>query len=278
MKILFCLHSINYDRHFEDFMRATLDRGHSMHVAFDVAKKGSRGDTRLFDELGQTYPRLSWGPAPAALDQANSGLRSDLRFATDYVRFLDPRFADAHAHRERARERTPAGFVALAERGPFASPRGRERLDRIFRRAERAMPPPSGVANFIRLHEPDLIAISPLVGLGSPQGEYVRAARALGIPTALLVASWDNLTNKGIIRDAPDLTVVWNGAQVEEAVELHSLDRDEVVAVGAHTYDHWFGWEPSRDREPFCAEIGLDPSRPYLLYTGSSGFIAPHEP
>jgi hypothetical protein len=51
-----------------------------------------------------------------------------------------------------------------------------------------------------------------------------------------------------------------------------------VVAVGAHSYDHWFGWAPSRDREAFCAAVGLDPALPIVLYLCSSKFIAAYEP
>jgi hypothetical protein len=77
--------------------------------------------------------------------------------------------------------------------------------------------------------------------------------------------------------DAPDRTYVWNEVQRREAVELHGLDPDTVAALGAHTFDHWFEWEPSRTREELCAEVGLDPRRPFLLYVCSSGFIADDE-
>ena len=36
---------------------------------------------------------------------------------------------------------------------------------------------------------------------------------ATGIPAGVCVASWDNLTNKGVIRSDPDAVFVWNEAQ-----------------------------------------------------------------
>ena len=36
-------------------------------------------------------------------------------------------------------------------------------------------------------------------------------------------------------------------------------------------------WHPSRSRDEFCAEVGLDPSRPIVLYLCSSEFVAPNE-
>ena len=93
----------------------------------------------------------------------------------------------------------------------------------------------------------------------------------------LAVASWDNLTNKGLIRGAPDRVTVWNEAQRGEAVDLHGMEPGRVVATGAQSYDHWFSWRSSTTREEFCAMVGLDPARPYLLFVGSSPFIAQGE-
>ena len=62
-----------------------------------------------------------------------------------------------------------------------------------------------------------------MVDLETEQFEWVRAARTLGIPTCLLVASWDNLTNKGRVQLVPDRVVLWNDFQKREAVEMHSI-------------------------------------------------------
>jgi hypothetical protein len=129
----------------------------------------------------------------------------------------------------------------------------------------------------IQAHDPDVVLVAPLVGLGSLEGDNVRAAQALGIPTVLVVASWDNLSNKGLIHDVPDLTIVWNQTQVEEAVRWHGIPRERVVAVGAHSFDHWFSWQPSRTRQEFMHGLGLDPDRPLILYVGSSLFISGDE-
>jgi hypothetical protein len=80
-----------------------------------------------------------------------------------------------------------------------------------------------------------------------------------------------------LIREAPDLVAVWNDAQRREAIELHRVRAEIVVATGAHTYDHWFEWEPTGSREAFLSRIGLEGDRPVLLYLCSSPFIAPEE-
>jgi hypothetical protein len=105
----------------------------------------------------------------------------------------------------------------------------------------------------------------------------VKSARKLGIRSALCVASWDNLTSKGLIRVVPDHVIVWNEAQAAEARTLHGVPADRITVTGAQTFDRWFAMRPTRTREEFCRRAGLNPDRPYLLYTGSSVFIAPEE-
>ena len=93
----------------------------------------------------------------------------------------------------------------------------------------------------------------------------------------MCVASWDNLTNKGLIHGPVDLVTVWNEMMKQEAVALHGVPPDRVVVTGAQPFDHWFGWQPSTTYHEFCAQTGLPFDRPYLLYLCSSRFIAPQE-
>jgi hypothetical protein len=154
---------------------------------------------------------------------------------------------------------------------------GRSLLGRAIRACDRAVPRDPVIDAFVREHHPDLVLVTPLVEPGSPQSEYLRSARALGAATGLCVYSWDNLTNKGLIHEPLDLVAVWNEAMKAEAVTLHHVPPERVVVTGAAPYDHWFTWQPRMTRDEFCARVGLDAARPYLLYLCSSKFIAPNE-
>ena len=277
MRVLLLMWSVNYDRLFEGALRALLARGHAVHVAFETDKEGRSGDTRLFEALAGEYPGLTWSAAPARRRRWRAWWRRQLRLTIDLLRYLEPEYAEASALRERALARGPRIAAALARSPLRRSGRARRLAGAILRRAEASLPPDPAVCAFVEDRAPDVVAVTPLVMLGSAQGEYVRAARRAGVPSAFLVASWDNLTNKGVVHDEPDLTVVWNEVQRQEAVVLHRLPEKSVVVTGAHSYDHWFDWHESRAREAFCAELGLDPARPLLLYTCSSPFIAPDE-
>ena len=91
------------------------------------------------------------------------------------------------------------------------------------------------------------------------------------------MASWDNLTNKGRVQLVPDRVVLWNDFQKHEAVEMHDIPAERIVVTGAQLYDEWFARKPTRDYETFCRTFGFDPSKPMILYCGSSIFIARDE-
>ncbi len=274
--VLFFLRSIHFDRVFEPFLRALLERGHTLHVVLSTEKRGlPETKTRLFDEFRARYaftyeqlPRRNepWLRAAVAL-----------RHALDYLRYLEPEFAHADPLRARARERAPWLIRMLVAVPLVRGPAGRGALGAVLRRLEAAVPVPRAFKALIEAHRPDVVLVSPLVGMGSTESEFIRAAEELRVPTVLPVSSWDNLTNKGVLRDVPTTTIVWNEAQVEEAVRLHGLPREQVAVVGAHTFDHWFGRSPSSTRNEFARERGLDPERPLLLYLGSSYFISGNE-
>ena len=75
----------------------------------------------------------------------------------------------------------------------------------------------------------------------------------------------------------PDHVVVSNDVQKKEAIELHGVADAQIVITGAQLFYRWFDARPSRSREEFCRQVGLDPSSPFILYVGSSVFIAPEE-
>ena len=91
--------------------------------------------------------------------------------------------------------------------------------------------------------------LTPVVDFNTAQTDQLKSARALGIPTGVCVASWDNLTNKGLIQIRPDLVTVWNEHQRHEAIELHRVPPERVVATGAQIFDEWFVRRPTTTRE-----------------------------
>ena len=73
--------------------------------------------------------------------------------------------------------------------------------------------------------------VTPHLMPASTDVHYARSAAATGVPTAICVASWDNLSSKQLLRVVPDLVTVWNDTQKEEATGLHGVPADRVVST-----------------------------------------------
>jgi hypothetical protein len=277
LKIVFFMRHRGYVRNFESTLVGLVERGHDVVVALgDVATPWLGSAPATSHPLAAACPAIEFRPAPRQRGVATV-LGRRLRVARDYLRFLSPAYDHAEPLRARARGKAPLSIRALVHLPGIRSRSGLARLDRALGRLERRLPRPKEIDRFLAAEAPDAVLVTPLVELGSPQTAIVRAARAAGIPVALCVASWDNLTNKGGVREELDLVAVWNEPQRREAIELHGVPPERVVATGANAYDHWFEWEPATSPEEFCARVGLPADRPFVLYVGSSRFIAPDE-
>jgi hypothetical protein len=267
VRLLLLLTHAGLFRNFDSTLRELVDRGHEVHLSFD----SDRYPSAALDALVAASPNLTVGRTPPVAQDRWSALGRGVRAGSDYVRYLGPRYVDAPKLRARARRQVPAWLRWTLREGSDPA-----RADRWLRRIEAGLPLSEPALAYVREREPDLVAISPLFG-SAPQLETLRAARALGVPTCMPVASWDNLTNKGLLRVVPDNVIVWNEAQKREAVSMHGMKPENVVVTGATVYDQWFARRPTTSREEFCAKAGLDPGTPFLLYLCSSQFIAPDE-
>jgi hypothetical protein len=272
MRILFFMRSAVYVRNFESTLRVLAQRGHQVHIAAEPHHLDN-----LIARLCRDHAGITCSTPPAPLKTRWSQIGYDARRGLDYVRYLEPLYGDATKLRRRAELKAP-WFLTTTNGQRLTATAGRRRwLSRLLRVADNVVPDDPAAIACIRAHRPDLVLVTPLVEPGSPQSVYVRAARALGIPTVLCVYSWDNLTNKGLVHEPLELVTVWNEAMRHEAITLHGIPGDRVIVTGAPAYDHWFTWTPASSRHDFCTRVGLDPARPYLLYLCSSKFIAPDE-
>src|SRR5258706_8125831 len=105
MKILFtALHFANY-RNFESVIRELASRGHHVHLLADEREK--LGGQELVERLAAEHPTITWGLTPSPEDEPWFRFAQKSRFALDYVRFLDPRYARAEKLRLRNIERAP---------------------------------------------------------------------------------------------------------------------------------------------------------------------------
>ena len=271
MRILFLVHNLGKTRHFEGVIRGLTARGHTVLLAAARKRKPLKPTKTLHDD-----PRVEVLPCPTRRVDGWHDLALALRRGRDHLRFFDPRYARATKLAARAADYAPAGWSDA-----FAARRWLRRNWRLAQRglalAESVMPIERYFELYLRAERADLLLVTPLVDFGSYQTDYVKAAHRLGLPVAFLPFSWDNLTNRGLIRVPPDRVLVWNEHQRREAVDLHGVPANRVAVVGAPRFDEFFAMRPSSSREAFCASVGLDAKRPFALYTCSSAFVAPRE-
>lgn len=277
-RILFVMYHHRYVRQFEAVIRLLADSGHQIHLGVQVLDEHetAKRAAKLAFRLGDEYDGITAAKAANRDDRWLPLVRS-LRSSIDYLRYLTPAYANAPKLRARQEWETPRLVVRLARLPLLRSRRGVALLSSVLRWLDRAIPRSAEIDGYLREQRPDLLLVTPLVSEPT-QADYVRSAAALGIRCGLAVASWDNLTNKGLIREMPERLYVWNEIQRREAAELHGVSPEHVVVTGAHTFDQWFGRQPSRGADEFRASCGLPAGRPFLLYLCSSRFVAKSEP
>jgi hypothetical protein len=270
MKILFLIGATSRIRNFHEALTILADGGDVVQLTGRL-RKGSF-------ELPKTvqHPRITGRVNPTQRSDAWRDVVDLLRGARDYVRYFDPRYASATRLVRRAYEIAPTEWVLYCERHPWVK-RHWHAVSRALALCEALIPPDPAFVEFIREERPDLVLVTPLVTFESYQTDYVKAAHALGVPIVFIPFSWDNLTNKGLIRIQPDRVIVWNDIQQREAIDLHGCAPEDVVVTGAARFDDFFDRRPSVSRADFCAEYGLDPARPLILYLGSSQLTGPNE-
>ena len=208
-----------------------------------------------------------------------------VRRARDYCWYLGPEHEVASYNRRRALDR----FVEVAfarKHAPKAwpdpllelRPESQAALEELLASLEMQLEPDPSIVRLIESYRPDSILVTPLIRPRTHQTEIVKAARILGIPTGFLAYSWDSLTNKGRLHAEPDRIYVWNEVHRREAVDLHGVEPDRVVVVGAAQWDRFFTLTPTATRDEFCGRHGFDPALPIVLYLGSTKTVCRHEP
>jgi hypothetical protein len=276
MKILFVLRAAGYFPYHRTTIDHLIARGHEVTLAFET--RPGRPDDRGFDEwIAEHKDRV------AVRDAVQRGglwrhLLFPAREARSYASYCR-RGPEVTFYRERWRRYMPGWLDRLAERSRIAQAIfGLELTEAILGAVERASLPSLRIVRALRRDRPDCVVVSPMNMLLDEEVEYVKAARARGIPSVMAVMSWDNLTTKGLVHVPPDYLLAWHHGHAHEAQVIHGVPADRIVVTGSPFFDKWFdAARPIGSRAATCRLIDADSVRPYLLYLGSSANIARDE-
>ncbi len=266
-----------YMRNYASTVRMLASRGHEVIIGSRGPERHMAVDTSGYlAELSLAHPRVSVKDLPKRGDGWRA-FAGSVRAVRNALRYRHPELRVATALAERADAHLAKQAPKIAARGLPRSWPAAAALSAVARFVEAAIPTDPKIDEVVASLSPDVIVVTPLVDFVSYQVDYVKTAKRLGIPVAMAVASWDNLTNKGTIAVQPDRVIVWNEAQKREAVAFHGVTPERVLVTGAQLFDDWFDRRPGSSRQEFCARAGLDPARPFFLYLCSSLFIARDE-
>jgi hypothetical protein len=281
-------------RHFDTVVLELARRGHDVRIASSPNRPDVEPPAALVD-----HDRISFVDAPGRRTDQWADRIEQMRGFRDYLRYLDNGFNKAPKLRGRAIRKFAAtitdhershmvGFCSKCE-GRLVdadvaqvfrqglSKNGWTNMRAVLSLMEETIPSDPAIDAFMRSEQPDVFVVTPLIRIGSSQPDFVKSARALGIPTVFPVFSWDNLTSKGLVHVQPDVVLVWNERQRREAVDLHGVPNPRIVITGAPRFDAFFAMKPQQSRDEFCRSHGFDAAKPIVTYLGSSDFVSGRE-
>lgn len=225
-------------------------------------------DPAFLQEFGKFDLEYYERHVPAGLEgtyRRSVNLLFSLGFPDHSLDIMSRRFTDVQIQGHPLKQ---AFYGALRRAGmvlPLYGPaRGAERLFRADRRWGR----------IFKKWRPDAVITTPLFDWSDVP--ILKWAQKLRIPSAAIVASWDNISTKGAIAVRPDALTVWNEDMRHEAVVTHGYRKERVAVTGVPPFDHW-ATGSRMPREEFLLKYGLDPSKKVIMYMTASVRIHPNE-
>ncbi|HEX5436186.1 MAG TPA: hypothetical protein VFW98_03430 [Gemmatimonadaceae bacterium] len=104
------------------------------------------------------------------------------------------------------------------------------------------------------------------------------AARALGIPTATFIYSWDNVPKGRMVVHA-DHVLVWSNHMRDELLRYYAdMTPERVHVIGTPQFEPYFDQSIALPREQFLRQHGLSAERPVVCFSGDDRTTSPHDP
>jgi hypothetical protein len=119
----------------------------------------------------------------------------------------------------------------------------------------------------LRNNKPDIIFSTHQRSLDG--SVIIEAAKSLGIKTVGAVYSWDNLPKARLLVRTENY-VVWSEYMKQEMADYYpEVDPAKVLITGTPQFEFYFNKELYMSREEFFSNVGLDPDRKVLCFSGN---------
>ena len=278
MKVVFVMRTSAHLRYHKSIIESLIERGHCVVMLYDprfseqknIEKALSFSQTSGCELAPAVVPR---GVRYWILKHTRDLLSYRRYLINEAIEHLVPFRQDWKSHLpflDRVWVKIPGG-TQLLKTPWFAAMLGW--LERVF-------PADSRIMRDIKRYNPDVLVASPVnMRNSSAEFDYLKAAKAAGIPTVIQVLSWDNLTVRGLFHIHPDRVLCWNEVQAEEGRTHQYLPPESIRVVGSPAFDAWFDHikRSATPRDEFCRRYGLRPEDPLITYLGSARNIARDE-
>lgn len=112
-----------------------------------------------------------------------------------------------------------------------------------------------------------------------PQADLpLRVAHGMGIKTAGFIFSWDNLTSRSRILVPYDYLLMWTEGLKKQLQDFYpEIQPERIIVTGTPQFDYHFNPKFWLSREELCRRVGLDPSRPFILFSTGRDVDFPQE-
>ncbi len=222
--------------------------------------------------------RLNWEPLPAYPERLvervfrQAKVYAQLHAQNDFALSLALR----NLKMQRSRKARLLGQFAQKLGRLCAGTEGALRLDRLHKRMALLNPGTHTFENYLRELRPDVVFCTQQRAHKAVPA--LLTAQKLGIPTATFIYSWDNLP-KGRMAVHADYFFVWSDYMKNEMKEYYpDIAQERVIITGTPQFEGYFNQAWIKPREAFLRELGVDPARPAICFSGDDTLTSPHDP
>ncbi len=275
MKVMLVLTTFAYLRYFESMVSDLAEAGHEIVIVTRI-----RNSVREFGLMDKLNPYISQGKVRIVEENLLLHIQNRIAFRNlaGYANYFRPRHPSYGMRNRFLTSNTiPSAIKFLFNARPVLGLLKYKWARDLFKVIESGIPPINVLKDMLTQMEPDVVIAAGFILLDCWDVEYIKAAKAMSIPTIVPILSWDNLLIKGTFTITPDIVLVWNKELAEEAMFVHDIPRENLQISGAPVFDYFFDLKPKLEKVSFQLSVGLPADAQYLLYLGSGVSIVANE-
>ena len=99
--------------------------------------------------------------------------------------------------------------------------------------------PNTTLNNFIKKISPDIILV-PSQAQCSMDNDLIKICNQLNIKSIFLIDNWDNLSDKSLMWNKPDLIGVWGEQSRQHAIKIQKFQEEKVINIGTPRFENYF--------------------------------------